>query len=499
MADEHLKADKTRKDNLSVGARGGTIAFALKVSSTALAFINQIILARFLGASGVGEIVIALTVVKISSQLAKFGMEETMMRFVPLYIDREDSARLKGLIFFSIMFCFLLSCFFVFLIMMFPRFISVEIFQSEKLIQLLPVVAIAISAGGVKDVIAGILKGYKDTPRALIPESLISPLLRIIVFLVLIVNGISLLYAIIAFVAGELSAMLLSVFFLLKKIAPIRSAKKQFENKKVLKVAYTIIFSSVSMLLFTQTDILVLGMLSMTKATVGIYQYAAKLVFLVYFPMYAFGASIPPIFSSAYAEGNHMELERVIRKSTRWILSMSMPIIIVLIIEGKNILRYCYGPEFEAGYPVLIILTVAHLISAGTGLVGLFLQMTGQHKTYMKLNMLFVVLNIFLNVVLIRRFGMLGAATATALCMAMLEVACAGIIYRRFSIFAIPESLKFDIFFVSAISVLYLSILYAEIYMGVHILLLAALAVYLWKSFSYNDIPWRSLVARYKE
>ena len=77
--------------------------------TTCTIFINQIILARFLGAAGVGEVVIALTIVKISSQISKFGMEETMMRFVPLYIDREDNGRVKGLIYFSIVFCFLLS------------------------------------------------------------------------------------------------------------------------------------------------------------------------------------------------------------------------------------------------------------------------------------------------------------------------------------------------------------------------------------------------------
>lgn len=98
MFDNDLDIKKHKKDNLTVGAKGGAIAFILKIASTVLGFLNQVALARILGAGGVGEVLLAISVVRIFSQIAKFGMEEAMMRFVPLYIDRKDDARLKGAI-----------------------------------------------------------------------------------------------------------------------------------------------------------------------------------------------------------------------------------------------------------------------------------------------------------------------------------------------------------------------------------------------------------------
>jgi O-antigen/teichoic acid export membrane protein len=498
MAEDHLEIKESREDNLSVGAKGGAIAFSLKIGNTALAFINQIILARFLGAGGIGEVLLALSLFKISSQIAKFGMEETMMRFVPLYIEQKDNARLKGTIYFAIKFCLMISIIIIFLILLLSKFISIEIFHSTMLLKLLPVIAIALPAGVIREIIGGVLKGYKDTYKALLPESFIVPFVRIVVFLVLTLNGISPLYAIIAFVAGEITALFLSIKFLSDRLVKIGQVKKQYENKRVLKVAYTIIFASVSMYLFTQTDLWILGMLKSTK-DVGIYGIAAKLVFLVYFPMFAFGAIIPPIFSSTYASGDYKELERVTRESTRWILSMSMPIILVLILEGRYILWFFYGPEFEAGYPALIILTAAHLISASTGLVGLFLQMTGQHKVYMKLNIIFGLLNVVLNIILVMRFGILGAAMATAFCMVSLEVICTYIINKKFSILSLAEGFRYDIFFIAIVSFLYFLIVQVEIYWGTHFLLIAALIIYLWKSVSNHDIPWRLLLAGYKE
>jgi O-antigen/teichoic acid export membrane protein len=338
------------------------------------------------------------------------------------------------------------------------------------------------------------LKGYKDTYKALLPEGLISPFFRLAVFLILTLRAVSSFYAAVAFTAAEMISMFLAIKFLLSKLTAAKS-EKQSEYRKILKVAYTIIFASFSMYLFAQTDVFIIGMLTNTKM-VGIYGTAAKLVFLVYFPAYAFGTIMPPIFSSTYESGDYTELNRVTRQSIRWIFSMAMPIILVLVLEGRFALRYLYGPEFEAGYTVLLILTTAYMISTSTGIVGLFLQMTGQHKVFMKLNIFFLLLNVVLNVILVSMMGMLGAAIATAFCIVSLQMICAFIIYKRFSIISLPNGFIFDIFFIAAVSILYWVFTYAEISIGPHILLAVALITYLWKSMAGHDIPWRLLLAR---
>ncbi|MBI4697587.1 MAG: flippase [Nitrospirae bacterium] len=499
MPINHLEfKKKPEEDSLSVSARGGAIAFALKVVSTALNLLNQVILARFLGAGGIGEVLLALSLVKVSSQIAKFGMEETMMRFIPLYIDQKDSARLNGTIHYAVKFSLLFSIVFILLIMIFSKFISVSIFHSNMLLRLLPVVAIAVPAGAVRDVIAGVFKAYKDTYKALLPENLISPLVRIAIFLLLSLKGVSPLYAAAAFVAGELCAVILSVKYLSHVISPLRHIKGQYDKKQIMDVAASIIFASVILLLYTQADMWILGMFTDTRS-VGIYGVASRLVLLIYFPMFAFGTIIPPLMSSAHASGDHHELERITRESSRWILSISMPIILVLILEGRLILRYFFGIEFEAGYSVLVILSAVHLINSATGLSGVFLQMTGQHRLYMKINIFFGIINILLNIIFVSRLGMVGAATATALSIAMLEITGTIIIYRRFSVLAFPKKISFDVFIIIASSILFVLSNLAGIYAGPHIILVSAMSVYIWKSIVNNDIPWRSLVARYKE
>jgi O-antigen/teichoic acid export membrane protein len=491
------KEIKEESDNLAVGARGSAIAFILKILSAAIGFANQVILARILGAGGVGEIMLAISVIRISVHIAKFGMEESMMKFIPLYVDQKDDSRLKGTVSFSIRFCLLFSAAFILLILLLSKFISINIFHSEGLLKLLPVMVIAIPIWVIRDLIGGILRGYKDTFRALIPESIISPLLRIIIFLILILKGASPLYAVIAYVAGEAVSLSVSVKFLRKKLKKLSSVKKQCDTRKILDVAHTIVFTSMSVLLYTQADIWILGMFKSTE-TVGIYGVAAKLVLLVYFPIMAFAAVIPSLISQIHTAGDTKELKRVVGESSRWILSMSIPIMLILVLEGRLILKYFYGPEFEAGYAVLLILVLGQMIKAGAGLIGVILQMTGEHRVYMKINIIGGILNIILNILLVPRYGMIGAAAATAFCLSLIDVICIFIIRQRLSVLTLAKGIKFDIIFIASVSIIYFMTIYYKLYPGQHLLLAASLAVYLYKSISNHDIPWRLLIDKYK-
>ncbi|HBH60318.1 MAG TPA: hypothetical protein DDX85_00955, partial [Nitrospiraceae bacterium] len=156
---------------------------------------------------------------------------------------------------------------------------------------------------------------------------------------------------------------------------------------------------------------------------------------------------------------------------------MAMPIILILLIEGKYILRYFYGPEFEAGYVVLVILTLGQMIKAGAGLIGVLLQMTGEHKVYMKVNIILGIINIILNILLVPSYGMTGAAVATAFCLVMVDIICIFIIHKRLSILTLAKGIKFDIVFIAVITAVYFLLSYSDFHIGHHLLLFVALTV----------------------
>ncbi len=497
MAEDYLEIEGQKEDNLTVGAKGGAIAVVLKASATGLGFLNQIILARILGAGGIGEVLLALSVVNISAQFAKFGMEGAMMRFIPLYIENRDGARLKGTIYFVLKFCFLLSIIFVALVLLLSKFISIDVFHSKGLLTLLPIVAVAIPANVIKGVIGGILKGYKDAFKALLPEFLISPFLRVTVFLLLCLKGGTPLYAIVAFMSGEFIALFLSIIFLSKKISGIGPTERQSEKKEILNVASTMIITGFAAFLFTRADLWIVGIF-LSTGDVGVYGVAAQIVTLVTLSLMAFSTIIPPLMSSIHTSGNRDEMRRLVSESTRWILTMTIPLILILILEGRFILQYIYGEKFVEGYTALVILSVGQLINAGTGLVRLLLQMTGAHKSLMKITLFWGALNVGLNIVLVPRFGIVGAALSTAFCISMVNIVSVFVVYNRLSVLTLAKGLKFDVVFATIVAILYALCSYKNFYLGYHLLLIGALTVYIWKSLANGDLPLRLLITKYK-
>ena len=497
MSEDYLEIGGQKEDNLVLSAKGGATAFVLKISATALGFLNQIILARILGAGGVGEVLLALSVINITAQLARFGMEGAMMRFIPLYIEKRDKARLNGTIYFVLKFCSLLSIFFVFLVLLFSKFISIDVFHSDGLLKLLPIIAISLPASVIRGVIGGVLKGYNDALKALLPEFFILPFFRVMIFLLLSLQGASPLYAVVAFILGEVFAMILSIIFLFKKIDKIKTLEHKSEYKKVFNLASTMILTGFSAFLFTEADIWIVGMFTSIEA-VGIYGVTVKLVALVIFSLGALSNVIPPLMSSVHASGDRNELRRVVSESTRWILSMSIPIILILILEGNFILKYLFGEKFANGYTALLILSIGQLINAGSGLVGYLLQMTGGHKILMKINIFWGILNVILNIILVPRLGIIGAALSTAFCLAMVNIVSVIVVYNRLSVLTLAKGLKFDFVFIAVVAFLYLICRYMNFYMGYHLLLISSIIVYIWKSIANDDLPWRLLLAKTK-
>lgn len=496
MSVVHEEAQEQKEDNLTKGAKGGAIAFLLKTVSTGLAFINQIILARILGAGGIGEVLLAVSIVKVFGLIGKFGMEEAMMRVVSSYIEKDDETRLRGALSFALRLCFFVSVILGLFVWSCSGFISMNMFHSEGLSRLLPFAAVAIPVSVMCEVIGGILKGFKETFKALLPQFGLSLFMRILIFLYLSMNVSDPIYAIYAFIAGESLALVLAAFFLRQKTVGIKKIPPTWEYSKILNIAYTMIFTGFSVYLFTQADLWMVGMLTSTE-DVGVYGVSAKLVNLIAFPIGALSAIIPSLISSIHTSGNLDELRRVVRESARWTLSIAMPIILVLTLEGDIILKYVFGEKFVYGYTALLILAVGQIINTGAGLVGFFLQMTGGHKVYMKITIFFSIANVILNFMLIPHFGIYGAAFSTAICLAMINIVSVCVVYKRSSVLTIAMGLNFDAIFCAAVVILYLFFKVNGFEAGYHILLVTSLTVYIGKSLIKNDIPWRLILSKY--
>ena len=215
----------------------------------------------------------------------------------------------------------------------------------------------------------------------------------------------------------------------------ITAAAPEYQMGTWLRSALPFLLIGGVLIINARTDIIMLGFLG-TQTEVGIYRIVAQGAALIAFVLAAVNAALSPVIARLYAQGERERLESTIRRTTRLIFLCSLPLALGLIIFGEPFLRI-FGPDFTAGHAALAILSVGFLVDAAAGSVGQMLNMTGHEGDSAKAIGTSAVLNVALNLLLIPRLGMVGAAAATATSMAVYNTLLAAFVYKRFGFYSI--------------------------------------------------------------
>jgi O-antigen/teichoic acid export membrane protein len=194
-------------------------------------------------------------------------------------------------------------------------------------------------------------------------------------------------------------------------------------------------FISGMQIINTHTDIIMLGTIKGAEAA-GIYSIVNRGAALITFVLFAVNVPLAPVISSLYAAKDMKRLQHVITKSSRIILLYSLPIGISLIVF-RNWFLLLFGQEFTQGETALIILSIAQLFSAAMGSVGLPLIMTGHERNTAIIVGSSAMLSVVLNVILIPKWGLEGAATATACNIIIRNILSAIWVYKKLGISSI--------------------------------------------------------------
>lgn len=145
------------------------------------------------------------------------------------------------------------------------------------------------------------------------------------------------------------------------------------------------------------------------------------------------------MISELYARRNFGEMSALYRLVFRWILTLALPMAVILVIFPDKIMLL-FGAQYLPGREVIHILTFGVLLQSVTGISSALLVMTGRTKLNLFNVSLAASINIILNIILIPRFGLVGAAWGTM--GAMIVLSLVRIIECRFVLKMIPFQRK---------------------------------------------------------
>ena len=417
-----IKDSRNLKSNQEIErlAKGAGITFLGGIISNGLRFLYNIVLAKYLGSRLLGIYYLAQLVINISSQVALFGLQSGVLKFISQYRAQEEEGRIKGTLAIGFRISFFGTIALMICIYLTSPYISRNVFHEDEILKLLRWLLLSIPFLTLTMIALSGIRAYQVVKYEVFIKLLLIPSLNLIIALAAFYLGAKLIGVALAFIISNLIGFILSWYCLKLIVVLDKKIKPIYETLTVLKFSFPLFFVGTLNYLLNWTDNWMLGNLS-TSSNVAIYNVVFQMTFIVIMLSRSFNSIFSPIISDLYHRGDMPKLENLLKVTTKWIFSISLFIVSIFILIPKQLLSI-FGSDFVIGVPSLIILCCGQLVNASLGCLEPVLIMSGHPKINLVNLLCICMFNAILNYFLIPKYGVTGAALATSISVSMVRL-----------------------------------------------------------------------------
>jgi O-antigen/teichoic acid export membrane protein len=408
-------------DQLMVHRLAGAV-FLIRVVAAALAFVSNVLLARWMGTFEFGVFVYVWTWVLLIGQALDLGLSTAAQRFIPEYRERGLLDLLRGYIAHSRLLAVgfaiavaILCAGFVWLLT--PHLDSYFVIP-------LYIACIALPAYALANVQDGIARSYDWVGLGIVPTYIVRQLILTALMAAAYFGGLPVdaATAMVLSAAAIWLPALLQMIVLDRRLATrIAAGPKAHDIRLWVGTALPILMAESFYLLLTHADLLMLQQYR-SPEDVAIYYAAVKTLALVAFIYFAIAATTAHRVAALHAAGDREGLADFMRAAVRLTFWPSLLVTVLLLAFGKPIL-WLFGAQFTDGYQLMFILAVGLLARAAIGPMERFLNVIGEQRVCALIYGGAFAINIGLCIALITPLGAAGAAIAISTALVVETIA----------------------------------------------------------------------------
>ena len=405
----NLVSDKKFSEILT----GSAWALSARVVATGLGLVTSIIIARVYGAEVMGIVSVIQAFLSLATIFTVFGTDTSILRLIPEHLVNYSptsafkiyrkiqlmvivvslivctlffwgSDLIADKIFFKPHLSFYFSIASVFMVFISLRILNTQAVRGLRLIRAFSLMLILPQGFNLLLLIClGLLWPVRDVP----------------------------VYALlIGFSMTGIMGWIIMEYSFRKKLHP-DDRVQPMSGREILSISLPMLMAATMAFVIGQTGIIMLGMFR-SETEVGYYAIAVKLATMTSFILSAVNSMVGPKFSELFHSNKFEELFYVAKKSAKLIFWTTTPILLGFVFLGKPVLKIAFGQEFIVAYPALLLLVLGQFVNSISGATGLFMNMTGHQHVFRNIVFIAAGINIGINLLLIPKYGIYGAATA---------------------------------------------------------------------------------------
>lgn len=368
-------------------------------------FLGTIYFARTLGAAALGIFALGMSVIKWL-QLADLGVTKSAIKRISEGTEAEEFLTAAALIQVTI------GILTTSLVWVFNDSINTYIGGDYTLLVGV-IFLLNYSAYGV------ILQTIKGSQQAHVADGLdaIERLLRVLLQVGFVIVGFEVFGMFLGVVGSLVVVTLLGVGYLLLESYARFAVPSKRHFMSLFDYAKYSMLASVKGQAYSWADITILGFF-VTQSVIGVYQVSWTLAMFFGIFSRALRNNLFPEISNISTQDDDKRLQNLFSESLIYAGIIPIPGIVGAAVLGDPILGI-YGQEFRAGSGILVLLTLVSILRSFEDQVLTFLDGMDLPVVTFRINAVFVVTNIILNIILVWKLGAVGAAIGTVIAVAV--------------------------------------------------------------------------------
>lgn len=411
------------------------------VSITTISFIGVIIGAintmflfpNVLGAEKHGLIMLMLSIGTVFSQFAHLGIPNTIIRFFPFLKDHKKYVYRLALQVPLISMLLLTLLFYVCGSFIFESYSLKNSLFSEYEGLLLPLIGslvffevlLSISRSELKTVFPAILREFV--------LRVVTTVLLVFVFIGWIDFGA---FTCLWLASYALNVLLLAIYLIYKNLFNFSFGLPLFLNKeisnKMMKYGFITLLTSSAAILVNRIDVLMLGYY-LDLENISFYTVAFFMATLIHIPARSILQIVKPLLAKAWANNDIDEIEKLYRKTAINQMLIGVLLFIGIWLNLNDLLSFM-SKDYQGIQMVFFYLGLAKLVDVSAGSNGAIIATSKKYRFDLYINIILIVTTVLSNIIFIPKYGIEGAAIATAVALFIHNSIKTALLYKMFGI-----------------------------------------------------------------
>ncbi len=399
--------------------RGIGIIFLMNIFAYFIAYLTRLILARKLGPADYGLFYAVFTFVIFFLFFRDLGLNPALTKYISEFKIKNKFSEIKTAVFSVLLSQITSSIIFAVLFFILAPFLAAYYFKNPAAELILKIMIgytiFSISFTFLKAFFSGFQKfriyAFIDTAKN-----------SIVLILILIFFSINLkiLSPVLAFLLVGPILILIFLPFIIKTFNIFKYKTKNFSSitKMLFAFGLPVIMTDIGDKVISYIDTLMLTSFR-TLEEVGIYNVALPTAMAFLFLGTSVSSVVFPLFAELWAKKDKKRLSLGLNMLHKYTFALTAPIIFTVFAFSDLLIKLFFSEDYMAAALPLQILLVGVFLFIVAMINHSIISAIGRPKTVTKIIFLAAVTNAILNLILIPKFGISGAASATTISYAL--------------------------------------------------------------------------------